>query len=87
MTSTRTQEVAKKMNQMEPISQKPLVGKTLASLSNRRVHRVTPSEGIKLYEDSREDLTLQWTIPNDLYTHNLNDGSNLLLVVSLYDND
>ena len=87
MNSTRAQEIAKKMNQVEPISQKPSVGKTLASLSNRRFRRVAPSEGIKLYEDSREDLTLQWTIPNDLYADNLNSGSDLLLVVSLCDND
>ena len=72
-SSTRAQQVAKEANQVESIFQKPSVKKTLSSTSvtKRNVRRIAPSDEDKLYEDAREDSTLQWTVPNDLYDDDL----------------
>ena len=77
ITNTRAQQVAKETNQVESIFQRPSIRKPLPSLSRRNVHRIAPSDAEKLYEDITEDTTLQWTIPDDLYTDNLNDGNKL----------
>ena len=75
ITNTKTQQVAK---ETESVSQRSLVKKTSASLSRRNVRRIAPSDEDKLYEDTREDSTLQWTVPNDLYTDKLNGGNKLM---------
>ena len=71
ITNTRTQQVAK-----ETVSTSHR--KTSSSLSRRNIRRIAPSDEDKLYEDTREDSTLQWTIPNDLYTDKLDDGDKLM---------
>ena len=76
ITNTRAQQVAKEANQVESMFQKPLVKESSTSLlSRRKVRRIAPSDELKLYEDTTEDPTLQWTIPNDLYDDNLNGNS------------
>lgn len=74
MTNTKAQKVAKEANQVESIFQRPLIRKSSGSLpSKRSVRRIAPSDEEKLYEDTREDPTLQWTVPSDLYDDDVDD--------------
>ena len=74
--TTRAQQIAKEANQVDSRFQRSLVRKSSASLLSRRnVRRIAPSDEVKLYEDAREDPTLQWTVPDDLYDDKV-DGNN-----------
>ena len=73
ITNTSAQKVAREANQMESIFLRPSVRKSSGLLpSKRNVRRIAPSDEEKLYEDTREDPTLQWTVPNDLYDDDVN---------------
>ena len=75
MTNTRAQQVAKEANQVESIFQRPSVRESSGPLlSKRNVRRIAPSDEDKLYEDTREDPTVQWTVPSDLYDDDV-DGN------------
>ena len=75
MTNTSAQKVAKEANQVESIILRPSVRKSSGLLpSKRNVRRIAPSDEEKLYEDTREDPTLQWTVPNDLYEDDMDSN-------------
>ena len=75
MTNTSAQKVAKEANQVESIFLRPSVRKSSGLLpSKRNVRRIAPSDEEKLYEDTREDPTLQWTVPNDLYEDDMDSN-------------
>ena len=75
MTNTSAQKVTKEANQVESIFLRPSARKSSGLLSSKRnVRRIAPSDEEKLYEDTREDPTLQWIVPNDLYEDDV-DGN------------
>ena len=79
-TATRAQQVAREANQVESIFQRPSgVRKGSASPSSKqKFRRIAPSDEEKLYEDAREDPTLQWTVPHDLYDDNMGGNNKLM---------
>ena len=79
-TATRAQQVAREANQVESIFQRPSAVRkgSASSSSKQKFCRIAPSDEDKLYEDAREDPTLQWTVPDDLYDDNVGGNNKLM---------